>query len=113
MHRTSSPLALTLLLFGCGGEESARAECEALKETYCASAMSCVPPEPAATYQQLSDYCGRRLDSAINCAEAGSVSSSYDRCLTEIAALACDEPSLLSDPNIGLPRSCVGVIRMR
>jgi hypothetical protein len=100
-------------LLGCGEPGSATSECEALKEAYCKAAMSCVPPEPPSTYQQLADYCGRRLDAAINCAEAGSVSPSYDRCLGEIAARACDEPSHQSDPNIALPRSCIGVIRMR
>ncbi len=90
---------------GGGGGSQAVQQCEAFMGVTCDRVLECVPGEYAAKADCLGD-----LSKVIPCADAVSVSASYDQCMDQMQGGSC--AVLFPGGKLALPSSCSGVIQV-
>jgi len=120
---------LALVFLGCGGSDktasmmmgaqtpalpsqkanpAAPGKCETLIATTCGRAADCVVAEdPSINRTEAFNECRSGARSALDCGAAVDVSTSFDRCIRELAETTCT--ALFADPP-AMPKSCDGVI---
>lgn len=107
-----------LVLAGCGGgsddddgQVAAPGKCETWLATWCGRWADCwVASDPSINRTATYDECRSRARSEVDCGSAVGVSATYDRCLSDIAAMTCLS---VIDPNVPQPASCKGIILVK
>ena len=96
-------LLLVVCCVGCDHQE-ARAKCDGLVTTLCERRAAC----PAGAQPATQAVCVAELGERLDCARAGSVSTSYDACLTALEGMTCED---FKPPGAkGIPEACREVI---
>jgi hypothetical protein len=112
--------ALAVSLGACGDEHenSAKAKCETLVETFCETVTSCADDADllADGYspRELLADCKETVGRGAHCGDAKQISSRYEGCLSAASErLDCEESnqSLLVDESFAVPAQCEGVIQ--
>ncbi|HEU0081858.1 MAG TPA: hypothetical protein VFQ87_03225 [Bradyrhizobium sp.] len=97
-------LVVVVMVMGCsseaaGPDPAAQAKCRDLVAAICARVVTCDPSTTAAA-------CVSGVATSLDCGRASGVSSSYDRCVSEISGYDC----ATLDGGNNLPASCRDVI---
>ena len=104
MRTAKAFLFLSVLLGGCGGEapSDAPAQCQDFIDSTCARVAQC---SQTLTARQCAADFARSMD----CSRAVGVSSTYDRCLVEVASARCESLTGAGGALV-LPASCSGSV---
>ena len=101
-----------LVCIGCGGSSAKTPvqKCDDLITFVCDRGVECIPA--AGTHAE----CVQALQQVLPCGMAKMVTTSYDRCVSQIKADSCTvlfpaDPQT-GDRTLSLPADCVGVIQM-
>lgn len=96
-------------IMGCGGDKTPVEKCDDLVHALCGRTVACLPE--LGTSQE----CVQALQSVLPCGATKSVTSSYDRCLSQLDSASC-AALFPRDPTTGalsvsLPADCAGVLK--
>lgn len=98
-----SGLLLLLAVASCGGDASPPEKCNALVSRLCQRAIACI--NDGTTQSE----CVAGVQTLISCADADSVSSGYDACMSELQSSPCSV-LVTADGELNPPASCEDVI---
>ena len=106
-------VGLVVVMLGCGGGggSSPVEKCDDLVDIVCDRAVECIPG--AGTHAS----CVQEVQQVIPCGSAKQVSTSYDRCMTQLETTSCAVLFPVNPQNgqreLVLPADCMSVILMR
>jgi len=114
--------SLLLLVAACSGTvttpaqpDKARQQCEDLLGKWCSKATDCLVEgkliaDTDAAYQR--DACLSGAHQQVDCSKAVAVKTSYDACMADIDAIACQSivDAVKTKTSLTLPSTCNGVI---